>query len=287
MFRRIRHGAARRRVIPGAESPPATPARHALRLVCEDLSLGAPRPEDEDEASAILSDTLIQAPAGRLTEETLTAVDAWLAPRAAPGRQPAELRDATAVSIRGARVLVWRGDIRTLRVGAIVNAANEGGLGCFRPDHVCVDNLVHRAAGPRLRDACAAAMATRKNSLWAGAQPILTPAFHLPSDAVLHVTGPHVTTAAPTPADARRLASAYRLSLEAAMASGLPSVAFPCISTGLFGYPQRAAAKVALETTLDWLRGRGAGALEYVVFDTFTSEDHDIYREMLPLLARA
>ena len=95
MFRRIRHGAARRRVIPGAESPPATPARHALRLVCEDLSLGAPRPEDEDEASAILSDTLIQAPAGRLTEETLAAVDAWLAPRAAPGRQPAELRDAT------------------------------------------------------------------------------------------------------------------------------------------------------------------------------------------------
>ena len=204
----------------------------------------------------------------------------WLKPAAGDGDGPS--------------LVVWRGDITTLAVDAVVNAANEAGLGCFQPAHRCIDNVLHRAAGPRLRAACREALARREGGPTlgpAGAPPLVTPAFHLPSRAVLHVVGPRVNANAgpdaakgPTPQQAAALARCYTGCLDACKREGFRSVAFNCVSTGLFGYPASDAAHVALGAVREWL-GRSAAhaaALDLVVFDVFTAEDHALYRAAAP-----
>mmetsp|Transcript_5164 Transcript_5164/g.15332 ORF Transcript_5164/g.15332 Transcript_5164/m.15332 type:complete len:135 (-) Transcript_5164:17-421(-) len=130
-------------------------------------------------------------------------------------------------------------------------------------------------------------MEARGSPLAAGTPPILTRAFHLPCDRVLHVTGPTLAGrgGGPTPTDEAQLAAAYSNCLEAAKNAGIRSVAFPCISTGLFAYPQRAAATLALQTTGAWLASND-GALDAVIFDVFTDEDETIYRELARGLPR-
>jgi O-acetyl-ADP-ribose deacetylase (regulator of RNase III) len=199
--------------------------------------------------------------------------------------QPADiLRQALfAASCCGCDIAVWRGDIRRLAVDAIVNAANDQGLGCFQPAHMCIDNVLHRAAGPRLREACRAEMSSRPHGLKAGTAPIITPGFALPAAHVYHVTGPCVDRNAPIPLAAQqKLASCYCAVLDASAARGLRSVAFCCISTGLFGYDSPAAALLATATVRDWLRVHngegGGGSLRLVVFDVFTEADVDSYR---------
>ena len=178
-----------------------------------------------------------------------------------------------------------RGDICQLSVDAIVNAANEAGLGCFAPSHRCIDNVIHRRAGPALREACREAMARRPASLAqlsAGTVPLVTPAFALPSRFVLHVTGPAISPRGrdPTEDERRSLASCYTVCMDAARAHGLRSIAFCCISTGLFGYPPEQAAHVALEAVSAWLAAN-AGALDLVVFDTFLETDLALYTQHL------
>ena len=184
---------------------------------------------------------------------------------------------------RGCKIAVWRGDIRRLAVDAIVNAANDQGLGCFQPAHMCIDNVLHRAAGPHLRQACRSEMSARPHGLPAGAPPIITPGFALAAAHVCHVTGPCVDRHAPIPLAAQQqLSSCYGAVLDASTARGFGSVAFCCISTGLFGYDSGAAALVASETVRDWLVARnGSSTLRLVVFDVFTEADVDAYRSAM------
>mmetsp|Transcript_10069 Transcript_10069/g.26089 ORF Transcript_10069/g.26089 Transcript_10069/m.26089 type:complete len:659 (+) Transcript_10069:16-1992(+) len=182
---------------------------------------------------------------------------------------------------------IWRGDITTLRVDAIVNAANEAGMGCFQPSHRCVDNIIHRAAGPRLRASCAVAMRSRRK-LPAGAPPILTPGHALPAAHVLHVTGPQMRQGeSPTDEEVAQLAACYRGCLEAAKASqgAIRSLAFSCISTGLFAFPSELACEVALRTAREWLSQPGnAGVLDALIFNTYAHKDARLYADLAPLV---
>ncbi len=194
----------------------------------------------------------------------------------------AEMRSNAADDF-ASRITLWQGDITRLAVDAIVNAANSALLGCFVPGHLCIDNVIHSAAGLQLREACAAIMRGQEHDEPTGSAKI-TPGFNLPARFVLHTVGPIVAPDecgryTPTEKDAAMLASCYRSCLTLAKDNGLKSVAFCCISTGEFHYPKRAAAEIAIRTVRDLLTETGADMK--VVFNVFKDEDAAIYRELL------
>jgi O-acetyl-ADP-ribose deacetylase (regulator of RNase III) len=175
----------------------------------------------------------------------------------------------------GARVSVWRGDITTLAVDALVNAANHHLTGCWSPFHACVDNAIHSAAGPRLRQACEALM-TERGRPEPTATATVTPAGALSARFVVHTVGPIVRTSPPTPDDARLLARCYTACLEAvAGREDVTSLAFCGISTGVFGYPPAEAAPVALAAVREALQRLPAP--EHIVFVTYTAAEHAIF----------
>lgn len=182
------------------------------------------------------------------------------------------------------RVVVWRGDMTTLAVESAVNAANDQGLGCFQPNHRCIDNVLHRAAGPRLRQECKVQMGRRSNLLTAGTPPLVTAAYHLPYKGLLHVTGPQLRCGAqPSELQVSQLASCYAGSLDGARDNGWRSLAFPNISTGLFGYPTDAAAEVALGTVRQWLQSdENLAALDVIVLNVFTQDNQRAYHRLFP-----
>ena len=207
--------------------------------------------------------------------------------------------DAAALPTANAdpRVAVWRGDIVALAADAIVNAANSALLGCWVPGHHCIDNAIHTFAGVQLRLECARIMERQGHEEPAG-RAKATGAYNLPAGCVLHTVGP-VANGAPTDRDRRELASCYESCLDAAAARGCRTVAFCCVSTGVFGFPRAEAASIAVATVRAWLdrhevgRGSaaalsdGAGAIAgspsglKVVFNVFTDEDERIYHGLL------
>ena len=174
-------------------------------------------------------------------------------------------------------IYVWQGDITALRCDAIVNAANSRLLGCFCPCHGCIDNAIHTFAGVQLRLACAKLMQAQGHEEPAGRAKI-TPAFNLPSRYVLHTVGPIVADA-PTADDCRLLSSCYRSCLELAEKSGLESVAFCCISTGEFHFPNSLAAEIAINTVKEYKSATGSDIK--VIFNVFKDMDYKLYRELL------
>ncbi len=196
------------------------------------------------------------------------------------------LVDTAFASLDGVATL-WRGDITTLSVDAIVNAANSAMLGCFRPRHACVDNAIHAAAGPRLRADCAILMELQGFEEPVGAAKI-TRAYNLPSRFVVHTVGPALTRGeAATAAHDEALASSYRASLDlAAEVSSIRSIAFSSVSTGVFAFPPRRAARVALSTVSRWIEAH-PGRLDRVVFDVFSDSDLRVYRGALTSLQGA
>lgn len=180
------------------------------------------------------------------------------------------------------RCALWRGDITTLRIDAIVNAANAYLLGCFQPFHACIDNVIHAAAGPRLRDDCHAIMELQGGIEHTGRAKV-TRAYNLPCRYVLHTVGPILDSVAqgPSPEQAEQLAACYLSCLDlAAIVSNIRSVAFCCISTGVFGFPQEPAARIALRTVEHWLDTH-RGTLDLVVFNVFRLDDLRIYERLL------
>lgn len=175
-------------------------------------------------------------------------------------------------------LFIWQGDITTLRADAIVNAANSGLLGCFRPNHSCIDNIIHTMAGIELRLKCAELMEAQGHEEATGTAKI-TPAYNLPCRYVIHTVGP-IVEGTLTRAHCRQLNSCYRSCLEIAEANGCESIAFCCISTGVFAFPQRDAAEIAVQTVKDWKREKGSGIK--VIFNVFKDEDLAIYRRLLP-----
>ncbi|MDO4493669.1 MAG: protein-ADP-ribose hydrolase [Clostridia bacterium] len=172
---------------------------------------------------------------------------------------------------------LWQGDITRLQCDAIVNAANSGMTGCYVPNHRCIDNAIHTYAGVELRLACEELMRRQGHPEPTG-QAKITPAFHLPSKYILHTVGP-IVRGKVTEQDKRSLASCYRACLELAAEHGLESVAFCCISTGEFGFPNEPAAEIAVETVGSFLTGNTS--IGKVIFNVFKDKDREIYERLL------
>ena len=172
---------------------------------------------------------------------------------------------------------LWQGDITTLKCDAIVNAANSGMTGCYIPTHRCSDNAIHTLAGVELRLACAELMEQQGYPEPIGRAKI-TPAFNLPCKYVLHTVGP-IIDGRVTKADKELLASCYRSCLELAAENGLESVAFCCISTGEFHFPNEQAAQIAVETVKGFLKTQTS--VKKVIFNVFKDLDKAIYEKLL------
>ena len=177
------------------------------------------------------------------------------------------------------RLRIWQGDITRLQADAIVNAANNALLGCFVPLHRCIDNAIHSAAGVQLRLECEKQMRIQEHPEPTGCAKI-TKGYNLPARYVLHTVGPIVRDGKPTPEQEMELAECYRSCLALADAYKLASIAFCCISTGEFGFPQERAAQIAVETVNDCLKT--TSYIQTVVFNVFKNEDLSIYRRLLP-----
>lgn len=174
------------------------------------------------------------------------------------------------------QIYLWQGDITSLEVDAIVNAANSQLLGCFVPHHRCIDNAIHSQAGLQLRLACYQLMKAQGH-LEATGQAKITPAYNLPANYVIHTVGPIIQTEV-GPQDEELLASSYQKSLELAVEKGLTSIAFCCISTGEFRFPQKPAAEIAIKTVRAFVYDHPQ---LQVIFNVFKDEDREIYQELL------
>jgi len=174
-------------------------------------------------------------------------------------------------------IYLWKGDITTLRCDAIVNAANSKMLGCFCPNHGCIDNAIHTFAGVQLRLACAEIMQRQGHDEPTGDAKI-TPAYNLPCKYVLHTVGPiiydHVREK-----DKAALASCYRSCLKLAEENDVRSIAFCCISTGEFHFPNECAAQIAIATVKEY-RKQANSRIE-VIFNVFKENDYQIYQRLL------
>lgn len=185
--------------------------------------------------------------------------------------------DALSASPANSRIFLWRGDITTLKADAIVNAANSALRGCFVPCHSCVDNIIHSVSGIQLRLACDALMAEQGYDEPTGRAKI-TPAFNLPCRYVLHTVGP-IVSGQLTDVHCRQLADCYTSCLALASEHRIKSIAFCCISTGEFHFPQKKAAEIAVRTVNDFLQTDTT--IEKVIFNVFKQEDYDIYKGIL------
>ena len=174
-------------------------------------------------------------------------------------------------------IYLWQGDITTLSCDAIVNAANSQMLGCFHPCHGCIDNAIHTYAGIQLRLACAELMEQQGHEEETGKAKI-TPAFNLPCRYVLHTVGP-IVQGWLTKKDKELLASCYRSCLALAEKNNLRNVAFCCISTGEFHFPNDKAAQIAIQTVKEY-RQETHTKME-AIFNVFKDEDDKIYRRLL------
>ena len=172
---------------------------------------------------------------------------------------------------------IWQGDITTLKCDAIVNAANSGMTGCYIPNHRCIDNAIHTFAGVELRLACEEMMEQQGYPEPTG-QAKITPAFNLPCRYVLHTVGP-IISGRVTKEDKELLASCYRSCLELAAENSLESVAFCCISTGEFHFPNEQAAQIAVETVKQFINRKTS--VKKVIFNVFKDLDKAIYEKLL------
>lgn len=172
---------------------------------------------------------------------------------------------------------LWQGDITTLKCDAIVNAANSGMTGCYIPNHRCIDNAIHTFAGVELRLTCEQLMEQQGYPEPTG-QAKITPAFNLPCRYVLHTVGP-IISGRVTKEDKELLASCYRSCLELAAENDLESVAFCCISTGEFHFPNDLAAEIAVRTVKEYLKKQTS--VKKVIFNVFKDLDKAIYEKLL------
>ncbi len=173
------------------------------------------------------------------------------------------------------RIVLWQGDITRLSADAIVNAANSQMLGCFVPCHGCIDNAIHSAAGIQLRNECAQLMEEQGHEEPTGKAKI-TGGYNLPARHVIHTVGPIVGMQV-TEKNKEELKSCYLSCLKLAEKEGLKSIAFCCISTGEFHFPNKLAAQIAVDTVDRYLT---SSQMERVIFNVFKDEDYHIYQKL-------
>lgn len=229
-------------------------------------------PEDESERFRLFRSLVnVRAPMPVL-EEFLAVQDGFLREITAE-KGVVNYRDLTPIK---PRIYLWQGDITTLKCGAIVNAANSQMLGCFCPCHGCIDNAIHTFSGVRLRLKCAEIMGAQGAEEPVGRAKI-TPAYNLPCGAVIHTVGPYVGGEL-TLEHCEQLRSCYRECLKAAVQNGITSIAFCCISTGEFRFPNEKAAEIAVKTVSEFLQTNSD--IE-VIFNVFKDSDFAVYKRLL------
>jgi O-acetyl-ADP-ribose deacetylase (regulator of RNase III) len=193
--------------------------------------------------------------------------------------QPVSASFNTSELKNGNRLFLWKGDITSLWADAIVNAANDRMLGCFQPMHNCIDNVIHSAAGPLLRHDCKIITDISGSREKTGDAKI-TRAYNLPSKYVLHTVGPVIQNEDVTEEQRNQLESCYRSCLSlASQIQNIRSIAFPCISTGVFNFPGEQASQIAVKTVDDWL-GSNSHHFTHVIFNVFLKEDLEVYARL-------
>ena len=191
-----------------------------------------------------------------------------------------QLNEKGIVELPDVPMQIWQGDITRLKVDAIVNAANSQMLGCFHPLHKCIDNAIHSAAGVQLREECHQLMLQQGHEEPTG-QAKITKAYNLPCKHVIHTVGPIIPNGIPTDFQKEQLASCYRNIMACADENGLESIAFCCISTGEFRFPNELAAEIAIKTVKDYLSAHPFVSLKHIVFNVFKDVDKEIYQRLL------
>lgn len=232
-------------------------------------------PSDEKEQKALLRSLMNVRMPRPVSPDFLRVQDAYL-------QQERDLRgivdsDDLEPVPSDSRIVLWQGDITTLKADAIVNAANSAMLGCFHPLHSCIDNIIHSRSGIQLRLLCNDIMIKQGHEEPVGEAKI-TPAFNLPSRYILHTVGP-IIAGRVSREDQRLLASCYRSCLKLAVENDCRSIAFCCISTGEFHFPNDLAAEIAVTTVRDYLNRTGESIR--VIFNVFKDVDLHIYQKLL------
>lgn len=230
-------------------------------------------PAGEEEQRQLLRGLMNVRLPGRIGREFLKVQDEYLQAETAV-KGITEL-DGLRPVVEG--IYLWQGDITTLRCDAIVNAANSGMTGCYVPNHRCIDNCIHSFSGIQLRMDCAEMMRMQGHEEETGKAKI-TKAYNLPCRYILHTVGP-IISGTPTKTDCELLAGCYRSCLELAAENGLDSVAFCCISTGEFHFPNDRAAQIAVSTVKEFMAQETS--VKKVVFNVFKDLDKEIYRKLL------
>ena len=233
-------------------------------------------PQDYDSKRALLRSLMNIRPPLKISDEFLKVQDEFLTAETL-NKHLTGIEDIEDVD---GRIMLWQGDITTLKVDAIVNAANSKLLGCFIPQHNCIDNVIHSAAGLQLRDECNRIMERQGFDESVGKAKI-TGAYNLPSKHVIHTVGPAIPQGLkPAKKDEDDLASCYKSCLDIAEEYKLESIAFCGISTGVFNFPQDLACEIAVKTVRDYLKDNET-TLKHVIFDVFSDESYLLYKELI------
>ena len=237
-------------------------------------------PKDTDGRRRLLRSLMNIRMPRRMPPETLQIQDAYLRERA----EDKGIVTLEEIPVKEGVISLWQGDITRLAADAIVNAANSQMLGCFVPMHTCIDNCIHTFAGVQLRAECDRQMKQLRAKNGPDyeqptAVPMLTDAYNLPANKVIHIVGPIVQNGL-TPALEKDLADCYRNTLDMCRENGLKSVAFCCISTGVFHFPNKRAAEIAVNTVENWVIDN-PGVMERVIFNVFKDEDKEYYEELI------
>ena len=230
-------------------------------------------PQDVSDQKLLLRGLLNVRPTQVCNPEFLRVQDAYL--RQATAEKG--ITDCSALSPVQPGLYLWQGDITTLKCDAIVNAANSGMTGCYAPNHRCIDNAIHTFAGVQLRLACAEIM-ERQGCPEPTGKAKITPAFNLPCRYILHTVGP-IVDESPTERDCAQLDSCYRACLTLAAENHLESIAFCCISTGEFHFPNEQAAQIAVQTVKTFLNQKSS--VKKVIFNVFKDLDRELYEQLL------
>lgn len=182
-------------------------------------------------------------------------------------------------SIKNAdKICLWQGDITKLKIDCIVNPANSQGLGCFIPNHNCIDNQIQTFAGIRLRLECNEYMKTINYNL-PTSHCFITKGYNLPAKNVIHAVGPIVEYDL-TDDLKELLADTYRNCLKCAVENNIKTISFPCISTGVFRFPKDEAAKIAIRVVDEFI-SNNKNKLDKVVFNLWNDEDVIIYERYI------
>lgn len=238
---------------------------------------GVKIPKDENEQKYLLRSLMNVRMPQEASDEFLRIQDEYLQ-EVNKSHGITDFSELQPVSGRGSGdFFLWCGDITTLKIGAIVNAANSGMTGCWQPCHICIDNCIHTFAGIQLRQICSQIMEKQGFPEPTGSAKI-TPAFNLPCDYVLHTVGP-IISGPLKKSDCDLLASCYKSCLSLAEKNGVKSIAFCCISTGVFCFPADKAAEIAVAAVEEWKKENGSDMK--VVFNVFSKKDENIYRKIL------